>query len=136
MVTPDTDVAREPDKVLLGGPCAKDNAEATRDLEALDTGRSVESGTTFDAQPLMRPASENLGFVLKFEVKLRKKSVDSVSINIVVDQKEETHVTVEDFPFLSSTRAPDCEPRAASLIRDVSFLVFFFVLISPSVLSC
>lgn len=61
MVTPDTDVAWEPDKVLLGGPCAKDNAEATRDLEALDTGRSVESGTTFDAQPLMRPARLELG---------------------------------------------------------------------------
>jgi hypothetical protein len=86
----DTDVAWALVYALLGGPCANDKAEAmVRDLEALeDLDRPEVPGAILDSQPFIRPASENFGLVLvqNFEVRLRKNSVDSVSINIVLDQ--------------------------------------------------
>jgi hypothetical protein len=85
-----TDVAWALVYALLGGLCANDKAEAmVQDLEALkDLDRPEVPGAILDSQPFIRPASENFGLVLvqNFEVRLRKNSVDSVSINIVLDQ--------------------------------------------------
>lgn len=72
--------------MLLGGPCAKDNVETVvPDLEAVEGGRSVdlEFGVTSETQLLIRPANKNFGLFLNSAVKLRKKSVDSVSISIM-----------------------------------------------------